>query len=182
MSFGRQCLTVILTGEAMSDYPSMPAPPPSEWQGQPAAIEPPQEIKTAVNIVWAIVAVSVLATILTFLYLDDFVEAAGADLTSAEQDAARSGAIVGAIIGFLVFGALWVVLGIFLRKGANWARIVLTVLAGLGILFGIIPLLAGNQPAVLMIVSIVQLVLLVALLYFMWRKESTAYITARKSH
>ena len=166
----------------MSDQPLTPAPPPSEWQGQPAATEPPPSIKTAVNIVWAVVAVSVLSTILTFLYLDDLVEAAGgANLTATKENAARTGAIVGAIIGFLLFGALWVLLAIFLRKGANWARIVLTVFAVLGLAFGIFGLFAGDQPAILLILSLVQLALYAALLYFMWRKESSEYLTAAKA-
>jgi hypothetical protein len=133
------------------------------------------------NIVWASVALSAISLILVFIYIDEMVQAVGAGLTGPQADAARTGAITGGIIGFLVFGALWVLLGIFLRKGANWARIVLTVLAVLGILFGVFGLLTGTgtQPAVLAVISVVQLVLYAALLYFMWRKESTAYLTAR---
>jgi len=164
----------------MSDQSLPPAPPPSEWQGQPAPTEPPQSIKTAVNIVWAVVALSVLSTILTFVYLDELVEAVDTNLTGAERDAARAGGIVGAIIGFVVFGVLPVVLGIYLRKGANWARIVLTVLAVLGVLFGLYGLLAGNQPIALLVLGLIQMVLFVALLYFLWRRESTEYIKAHR--
>lgn len=162
----------------MSNYPSMPAPPPSDQYGHQGTAEQPQSIKTAVNIVWAVIALSVISTILVFVFLDDVVDAAGTGLSSAQLDAARSGAIVGAIIGFLVFGALWVLLGIFLRKGANWARIVLTVLASLGLIFGLFGLLTGSQPAILMILTVIQLALYAALLYFMWRKESSIYLTS----
>ena len=164
----------------MSDHPLPPAPPPSEWQGQPAATEPPQAIKTAVTVVWAVVVLSVLSVILTFLYLDDLVEAAGENLTSAEQDAARSFAIVVAIITLLVFGALWVVCGVFLRKGANWARIVLTVLSVLGLAFGLFGLFV-DQPAIFLVLGVVELVLYVVLLYFLWRKESTDFINAHRA-
>ncbi len=162
----------------MSNYPSMPAPPPSDQYGHQGTTEQPQSIKTAVNIVWAVVALSVIGTILVFVFLDDVVDAGGTGLSSAQLDAVRSAAIVGAIIGFLVFGVLWVVLGIFLRKGANWARIVLTVLASLGLIFGLFGLLTGSQPAILMILTVIQLGLYVALLYFMWRKESSIYLTS----
>ena len=166
----------------MSDQPLPPAPPPSEWQGQPAPTEPPQSIKTAVNIVWAVVALSVLSTLLRFLYLDQLVEAAGGtELTSAQQDAARTFAVAVAIITLLFFGALWIVFGIFLRKGANWARIVLTVFAVLGLLFGIFGLLSGEQPAIFLLLSLVGLALYGALLYFMWRQESSEYINAHKA-
>jgi len=124
-----------------------------------------------------VVALSVITTILTFFYLDDIVEAAGVELNSPEADDARTGGIIGAIIGFLIFGALWILLGIFLRKGANWARIVLTVLAALGLAIGLFGLL-GEQPAVFLVISIVQMALYVALLVFMWRRESSDYIAA----
>jgi len=163
----------------MSDNPLPPAPPPSEWQGQPAATEPPQAIKTSVTIVWVVVALSVISTILTFAYLDELVEAAGANLTGAEQDVARTGAIVGAIVALVVFGALWVVLGIFLRKGANWARIVLTVLVILGLAFGLFGL-SIEQPTIFVALGVVEMALYVALLYFMWRKESTDFINAHR--
>ncbi|MBA2551382.1 MAG: hypothetical protein H0V13_10100, partial [Nocardioidaceae bacterium] len=111
--------------------------------------------------------------------LDELVEgSAGSDLSGAELDAARTGGIVGAVIGFLIFGVLWVVLAVFLRKGANWARIVLTVLAVLGLALGVLGLLTGSQPATLLILGLVTMALYVALLVFMWRKESTAYLTA----
>lgn len=162
----------------MTNDPLPSAPPPSEdRQGRPAT-EPPQAIKTAVTIVWAVLALALLSTILTFVYLDELVSAAaGPDLTSAQESAARTGAIVGSIVGFLLFGALWAILAIFLRKGANWARIVLTILAVLGLVFGAFGLLAG-QPATLLVLGVVQLALYAALVYFMWRRESTAYINA----
>lgn len=143
------------------------------------ATDPPSAVKTSVNIVWALVALAVLSTILSFVYLDELVATgAGTGLSDAQQDAARTGGIIGAVLGFLVFGALWVALGIFLRKGANWARIVLTVLTVIGLLVGVFSLLAQDQPALLLIVGVITLALYAALLYFMWQRESTAYLTA----
>ncbi|CAA9268876.1 MAG: hypothetical protein AVDCRST_MAG76-3261 [uncultured Acidimicrobiales bacterium] len=161
----------------MSSYQ---APPPSAIYGQSRPTEAPPAIKTSVAIVWAVVALSVISTILTFFLLDEIVESAGVELDSTEEDAARIGGIVGAIIGFLIFGALWILLGTFLRKGANWARIVLTVLAGLGLLFGLFGL-TRDQPGPFRILGVVQLVLMVALLVFMWRRESSDYIDARQA-
>ncbi len=165
----------------MSNYP---APPPPDAYGQTTPTEPPPAIKTAVNIVWAVVAISVVSTILTVLFLDDLVAAAataaGADLNAAKADAARSTIIVSAIIGFLIFGALWILLGIFLRRGANWARIVLTVLAAIDLVFGLFNLTLG-QPAVFLVLSVISMLLYVALLVFMWRRESSDYIAAHKA-
>lgn len=161
----------------MSNYP---APPPSEGYGHNTPAEPPPAIKTSVNIVWASVALAAISSLLSFVFLDDIVEAAGVSLNSAEADAARTGGIVGAIVGFLIFGALWILLGIFLRKGANWARIVLTVLAALGLAFGVFSLLR-EQPAVFLVLSIVSMALYVALLVFMWKRESSDYITGQRA-
>jgi hypothetical protein len=149
----------------------------------PASTEPPSAVTTSVNIVWALVALAVVSTILSFVYLDELVETgAGTGLSDAQQDAARAGGIIGAVIGFLIFGALWVALGIFLRKGANWARIVLTVLTVIGLVVGVFGLLAQDQPVLLLIVNLVTLALYGALLYFLWQKESTAYLTAANAH
>ncbi len=164
----------------MSDYGAFPPPPPSEGYGQAVTpAEPPPAIKTSVNIVWALVAVAVLNTILTLVLLDDVIKSSGLDMTTAEEDTARSGAVIVAIVVFLIFGALWILLGIFLRKGASWARIVLTVLAALGLVVGLFGL-TRDQPAVFLLLSLVQLALFVALLVFMWRPESSQYIAAQR--
>jgi lysylphosphatidylglycerol synthetase-like protein (DUF2156 family) len=165
----------------MSDYGAYPPPPPSEGYGQAVTpAEPPPAIKTSVNIVWAVVALVVLGTILTLLSLDDIVDSVGTDLTSDERDAARTGAIVGAIVALVIFGGLWTVLAIFLRRGANWARIVLTVLAALGLVLGLLTL-GGNLPAVLLVIRLVQMALYVALIVFMWRPESSQYIAGQRA-
>lgn len=166
----------------MSNYPAYPPPPPVEGYGQPTAVaEPPPSIKTAVSIVWALVALSVLSAIVTVVILDDIVKAAGVDLTGSEADAARASAIAGAVVGVLIFGALWIVLGIFLRRGANWARIVLTVLAGIGLLLSGTFSLTTGQPALQLILALLQMALYVALLFFLWRRDSSDYINGRRA-
>ncbi len=160
----------------MSDYANYPPPPPPDnysGYGQPMTQEPPPSIKTSFNIILAVLALSVLSTVLSFVFLDDLVEAANVSL--ADEDAARTGAMIGAVIGFLIFGGLWLLLGLFLRKGRNWARIVLTVLVAVGLVLGVVGLL-GEQPVIFLILSLVQMALYVALLYFMWRPDSTAYL------
>jgi hypothetical protein len=91
----------------MSDPGTYPTPPPADGYGQAAPAEPPPSIKTAVSIVWALIALSVVSMLLIFVMLDDVIEAAGAMGTGPDYVAARTGAIVGAILGFLITGALW---------------------------------------------------------------------------
>jgi len=167
----------------MSDYPSYPPPPPPDGPGgygQPIRTEPPPSINTSMNIIWAALALQVISTILSFVFLDDLLEAAGINPGDADVDAARTGALIGAVVGFVIFGGLWVLFGVFMRKGANWARIVLTVLAALGLIFGVVGVL-GEQPVIFLILGLVQMALYVALLYFMWRPESSAYLTGQRA-
>lgn len=161
----------------MSDYEPMGAPRPEGPRRHPAA-EPPPSVRTAVTLVWAIVGVSVVNALLTFAFVDDIVaatvEAAGAGDLS--EEAIRASIIVSGLFALIVFGVLWVVLAIFLRRGANWARIVLTVLAGIGVVFGLLGLATGGQPALFMATGLITLVLQIALLFYLWQKDSTAYL------
>lgn len=159
----------------MSNYEPMSAPPP-EGQGVQPKGEPPPSIKTAVTIVWVSLALSVLGTILTFVFIDDIVDTAmkGQPATVSE-DTVRTGVIVGTIFALLVFGALYVLLALFLRKGAGWARIVLTIIAVIGVVFGIFGLF-GEQTAVQTILGIIQIAVSAALLYFLWRPDSTEFL------
>lgn len=129
----------------------------------------------------ALVALSVLATILTFVFLNDIVDNSGVNLTNAEKDTARTAAIVGAVIGLLIFGGLWILLSVFLLRGRNWARITATVLAALGLLFGLLNLVAGNNPALLVVLGMIEVALYLALLIFMWRSDSSQYIAAQRA-
>lgn len=56
----------------------------------------------------------------------------------------------------------------------------LTVLAALGLLLGVVGLL-GEQPIIFLILGLAQMALYVALLYFMWRPESSAYLTGQRA-
>lgn len=62
-----------------------------------------------------------------------------------------AGSVAGAIIG----SALRVFLAIYLLRGANWARIVLTVIAGVVLLTGIPSLLTGDLLGLLVILIVV---------------------------
>jgi hypothetical protein len=158
----------------VSDYEPMSAPPP-EGPGRQPQGEAPPSIRTSVNIVWAIVAMSVLSAVVTFIFIDDIAAALQDQGAGVSESTVRASAIVSAVVAVVVFGALWIVLGIFLRKGANWARIVLSILAGLGVVFGLFGL-AAPQHASLLVIGIITWVLEAALLWFLWQKDATAYL------
>ncbi|WP_229053625.1 hypothetical protein [Aeromicrobium sp. Leaf350] len=158
----------------MEPYPAGPEQPYVPPTKGPA----PASVQTAVKLIWVNVGLSVLSTILTIVFLDDLVHdlVNGGDGTISD-DTARVSVIVGAVVG-IAFGVGIAILFIyFLNKGANWARIVYSVLTGLGILFGIYGLF-GSQPVALLLLGIVSLVVSVAVLVFLWRPDSNAFYTA----
>lgn len=145
-----------------------------------AGADPPPSVRTSVTLVWTIVALSVLNAVLTFVFIDELVATAAAGQAGLDRDTAQIGVVVGSVFGLVIFGALWVLLAVFLRRGANWARIVLTVLAAMGVLFGAVGLTSSEDPMALTVTSLVTVVLQAALLYCMWQADSSAYIKARR--
>jgi hypothetical protein len=89
----------------------------------------------------------------------------------------------GSVIFSILISAGLFVIAVMMRNGAEWARIVLAVLSGLGLLFGLIALFGigvlftvfSGFGALLLIVLIVQLAAQAATLYFLFQADSNAY-------
>ncbi|MEV4317484.1 hypothetical protein [Actinocrispum sp. NPDC049592] len=89
----------------------------------------------------------------------------------------------GTVIFQIIIALGLVVLAVMMRNGAEWARIVLAVLDGLGVLFGLIALfgiglvftVTGGFGAVLLIFLLVQLAAQGATLFFLFQPDSNAY-------
>ena len=82
------------------------------------------------------------------------------------------------VVILLVGVGIYALLAVFLGKGKNWARIVYTVLAAIFGLLGVLGL-GGDQPALTMVLGVVQLALITATLFFLWKPESTAWLTGK---
>jgi hypothetical protein len=86
------------------------------------------------------------------------------------------------IFGILISAGLFVI-AVMMRNGAEWARIVLAILSGLGALFGLIGLFGvgmlftvmGGFGALLLIFLIAQTATLGATLYFLFQPDANAY-------
>lgn len=167
----------------MSYEPMPPAPEGSHLQHSGA---PPQTVRRAVVLILVNIALSALGLVLSFLYVDELVEATSdADANAAILDAARALAIGVGVVGFLIFGGLYLLLAIFIRKGANWARIVWTVLTVLSLVFAAIglfvdqpfsgPSLDAAQMLAPQIIRVVSLLLSFCALVLLWAKDSNAY-------
>jgi hypothetical protein len=80
-------------------------------------------------------------------------------------------------VGLIISVGITALLAIFIGKGANWARIVYTVLAAIGVLFGVIGL--ASQPPLLLILSLLSVLLTIAVVVLLFRSDSNAWFKAR---
>jgi hypothetical protein len=80
-----------------------------------------------------------------------------------------------AVVMFVVVALLIWVLAAFVRSGYRWARVALTVtLVFLAV--GTIGGLRTGAPAVFMVLSVASFPLEVAAIYFLWHKDTSAYL------
>jgi hypothetical protein len=114
--------------------------------GAPPATERPTTVRAGIGAFVANLILGLVGSIVTFAQLDDVVARAvaqgNADVELTEA-AVRSGIVIGAVFGLIIV-ALQVLVLWFAWQGRNWARIVLWVLGGLGIISGLVSLGADN--------------------------------------
>lgn len=152
--------------------------------GAPAGpVNPPKEVMRAVQLMFARVALGVLSTILAFASADsikDSIRENDPNLTASEVDSAFAVAIGITIFFGLVFAALYVLLAIQVRKGKNWARIVTWVLAGLGVLGGLLALL-GDGTGLEKGLGLIVLLVDIAIIVLLAMKPSNEFFAARRA-
>lgn len=166
----------------MSDQPPPYAPPPPEGYGAPQPRgERPAAVRTAVNLIWVTIALSVLTTILTVFMLDTLVDTAleTADTAGVGADTLRTGVIVGAVVWLVLSVGVSVLLAVFIGKGRSWARIVYTVLGGIGILLTLLGLVTGGAPVLFVLLDVLSAALIAAVIFLLWKPESSAWFTGR---
>ncbi len=149
--------------------------------------EKPGSITNAVRSLLALVVVSGVAVLLTWLQNDEIILAWAQGNPSAQEilsaggmTALRDSAIVPkfvplAVVSFIVFVVLVLVLGAFLVAGHGWSRLVLTGTSFFGLLVSVLGL-NHNLPTAFFIVSALFLVLCLLLLFFLWRKDTSTYL------
>jgi hypothetical protein len=164
--------------------------PPDRSRGQsadpPLRHPTPRSIRVSVRLVLALVALSFVNAVLTYVYLDEMAAAAvaaqGADL-EVDEETVRASLVTVTVADLVGLGVLRVVLARALTKGARWARVVLTALAVLSLTFGAMGLRVGtDRPPAFMVTGVVALALQGALLYFLWRQESSDFLRPAGSH
>jgi hypothetical protein len=154
--------------------------------GDTAAPVKPAAIDTAF-LLWLVAAgVSILSGILGFFTAGALVEEALSDLGELGPEVRAAveaqGPSYGGIIFSLVISAIWVLVVMQMRKGANWARILLTVLGAISVLFGIFGIFVlfsiGFLGIIQGLLSLVGYVAIVGGIIFMFKPESSQYFKA----
>jgi hypothetical protein len=165
-------------------------PPAPQYSGQHQPAVRPQAVETA-YLLWLVAAgVAILSNLIGFFTAQAIVDDAVKDLESlgdlgpefqqALADAKSPG--YGSIIFALILAAVWVVVVMQMRKGQNWARILLTVLGGLGVLFGIFGVAVlfsvGFLGVVQGLLALVSYAAIVGGIVFMFKPESNHFFKA----
>jgi hypothetical protein len=158
-------------GPDQPGYGAYPAAPQGQNWGAPSApTERPTTVKAGIAAFLANIALGVIGLLLTFTDLDSY-RAQLADASGLRAD--EVSAIVSATIGVsvLIMIAFLVVIW-FAWKGHNWARIVLWVLGGINVLFGLL------GAAALTFLSAIAMLLLVAGMVLLALKPSNEWYQA----
>jgi sorbitol-specific phosphotransferase system component IIBC len=160
----------------------MPPPPPLQYESSgPAAAQatPPPPLLTAVRLMYVGAALSAIFLIIGLAQADSLRDQIADDqpeLSADELDAAVAiGTAFAVIIGLISVG-LWIWMAVMNRKGRSWARVVATVLGGLNIVFTLIGL--TQNTGIGTIVNLISIVLAAAILWLLYRPESSAYYAA----
>ncbi len=138
------------------------------------ARQEPASLTRAVRLLLALVGVSGLTALLTVVFHEELVRVWG--VGHADTGSVRPPAFVPvAIVLFCVFAALTGVLTVFIRAGHNWARLSLSAL----LVFMVLGTLAGlriDPPVLFVVLSALSIVLELVLLFFLWHRDTGAYI------
>lgn len=175
--------------------PSNPYGPPSYGQPQSptyggyspqsSAVERPSSVTTAVNLMFARVALWFLSTLLSFVLFDDIVGRMPGGAAMQGQ-ATTIGMVFGSLIAVL-FMALYGLLAWQVRQGKDWARIVTWIVNGLfiaGAIFGLLMQLVMPglmSPLVMTLIALVTLAIDIAVVIFLALRPSNAYFSRRPS-
>jgi hypothetical protein len=166
-------------------YPQQPGYPPAAPplnESELRAPTRPKSVDTA-YMLWLIAAgVGILGSLISFVLAGDIARETAAALGVSGVAAEPN---YGATIFGLVLQVVWILVVMQMRKGANWARIVLTVLGGLSIIGNLLSLVAigllfslGFLGVISALFVVVSLVTIIGAIIFMFKSDSNYYFKA----
>jgi hypothetical protein len=152
-------------------------PDPGPDAPPPAAAEAPPSIRTAVRLMYVGAGLGLIGVLSTFFQIDairDQIEDDEPSLSASEVDTAVAIGVVSAVVIGLVAVGLWLWMAHANGRGQSWARVVASVLGGLSIASTLLSLATGTT-TVGLVFSIITVVLAAAILFQLYRPESSRY-------
>jgi hypothetical protein len=144
----------------------------------PASTDPPRSVVIATRLMYAgaaVTAIGVVISIIAVLTGQDSLRASHPGATVAQLHATQNALIADAVVsGVLEIGA-WIVMARVNLAGLRWARVVATVLLGLGTLNLIYRVTGGG--AVNLGYTAVTWLVGAGAVFFLWQRESNVYFT-----
>ena len=168
-------------------YPGYaPAPAAPTGFGAPKPLERPVTVRAGLGAFIATLILGLVSAVVTFAQFDDLVQAAlaaqgsDAELGAIGEDVVETALIAGAVFGLLLT-ALQVMFIWFAWNGRNWARIVLWVLGGLGVVGGLIGVVSPQpgMPGYLVGLSVFSLLITIAGIVLLALKPSNEWYRYR---
>ncbi|UOY00809.1 hypothetical protein [Blastococcus sp. PRF04-17] len=125
-------------------YPGYgPAPSAPVGHGAPQAMERPSTVRFGIGAFVASLIIGAISSVVAFGNVDQIVAQtmATTDDPAVTEEVIRTGIVIGAVIALIIY-ALFALFLWFAWQGRNWARVVLWVLGGISVVFGLVGLAA----------------------------------------
>ena len=135
----------------------------------------PRSVSGATWVLGGLVALSGLTALLTILLRGSLVDSWASGHPDETGSVQPPSFVPVAIVLFVVFALLAGVLLMFFRSGHAWARLALTALAVLMAVASLAGLRTG-LPALFYVLSVVSAVLDLALLFFLWHRDTSSFM------
>ncbi len=166
--------------------PSAPALSEQEL-APPPAVARPKSVENSFLLWLVITGLGVLSLILTLTIGSDDIteqarktlEDAGRSTSPADVESAANTVKTFAVVGGLLFTALYLLFVFMMRAGKNWARITLAVLGLIGIIGTLTQLQSVGAMSV--VFGFIQVILILGAAYFMFRPDANQYFAAHKA-
>lgn len=140
---------------------------------------PPTQVTTAFWLYIAAAALSIVSLIISLATIGTSreavqrqLEASGQPISGSALDAIIAGTVIISVVFAIIWVGVYVLFAFFMKRGANWARIVLTILAALSLLNILSGYGVGALQALAAIIATVLIWLRPASEYFQAVKES----------
>ncbi len=182
----------------MTDQPpdQPPSPDPFEPYPQDAAsrehdalappTEQPPSMRTAVMLMRAGAGLSAIYLVATLIFIgslkDDIrsqLQESDANYTQSQLNPAFTAYFISVVVFGLIGIALWLWMASANGKGKRWARTTATVLGAFNILLSVLTLVAGNGTPLSVLFTVLNLVIAIGALWYLYRPDASRYYAVR---